>query len=143
MTEDHMATINTYLAFDGNCREAMTFYRDCLGGELNLMTVSESQIAAQMPKENQSSIMHSTLTKGGLTLMACDAMGSYTLRPGNNVSLMLYCETEEEIRTFFAKIAAGGTINTELKVEFWGSIYGDVTDKFGIRWMFNYDQPKA
>jgi PhnB protein len=138
-----MATINAYLAFDGNCREAMTFYRDCLGGELNLMTVGESQAAAQMPKEAQGLIMHAALKKAGLTLMACDAMGGYALKSGNTVSLMLYCETEEEIRAFFSKLSAGGKINTELKEEFWGSIYGDITDKFGMRWMFNYDKPKA
>jgi PhnB protein len=138
-----MATINAYLAFDGNCREAMTFYRDCLGGELSLMTVGESQVAAQMPKETQGSIMHAALTKAGLTLMASDTMGNFALVRGNTVSLMLYCQTEEEIRASFSKLSVGGTVNTELKEEFWGSIYGDITDKFGIRWMFNYDKPKA
>ena len=36
-----MARLNPYLNFDNNCREAMNFYKDCLGGELFLQTVSE------------------------------------------------------------------------------------------------------
>jgi PhnB protein len=138
-----MATINAYLTFDGNCREAMTFYRDCLGGELSLMTVGESPVAAQLPEANHGDIMHAALSKGALTLMASDMMGMDSVRRGNTVSLMLYCASEEEIRSFFSKLSVGGTVNTPLKVEFWGSMYGDVTDKFGMRWMFNYDQPKA
>jgi PhnB protein len=138
-----MATINAYLTFDGNCREAMTFYRDCLGGELSLMTVGESQVAAQMPKEDQSRIMHAALTNARLTLMASDTMGNFTLARGNDVSLMLYCESEEEIRASFSKLSVGGKVNSELKEEFWGSIYGDIVDKFGMRWMFNFDKPKA
>jgi PhnB protein len=139
-----MATINAYLAFDGDCREAMTFYRDCLGGELKLMTVGESAVAAELPKEQQASIMHAALVneRTGLALMASDTMGNYELKRGNEISLMLACSSEEEIREAFPKLAAGGTVNTPLKEEFWGAIYGDITDKFGIRWMFNYDKPK-
>jgi PhnB protein len=138
-----MATIDAYLSFAGNCREAMTFYRDCLGGELQLMTVGESGVAAQMPKEAQGLIMHAALTKGPLALMASDMMDGGAVDQGNAMSLMLYCGSEEEIRAFFSKLRAGAKVNTELKVEFWGSMYGDLVDKFGVRWMFNYDLPKA
>jgi PhnB protein len=138
-----MATINAYLTFDGDCREAMTFYRDCLGADLKLMTVGESPVAAQLPVGTHSMIMHAALTKGPLTLMASDMMEQgAALSRGNSMCLMLYCSSEEEIRSYFAKLSAGGKVMTELKVEFWGSMYGDVVDKFGTRWMLNYDQPK-
>jgi PhnB protein len=138
-----MASINAYLTFDGNCREAMTFYRDCLGGELSLMTVGESQMAGQLSKEAQASIMHAALTKGPLTLMASDMIDDGEVDRGNSMSLLLYCSSEEELRSFFAKLAAGGRIRAEPKVEFWGSVFGDLVDKFGIRWMLNYDKPKS
>jgi PhnB protein len=139
-----MASLNPYLAFDGNCREAMSFYRDCLGGELALMTVGESGMAAQMPKSAHGLIMHSSLTKGSFSLMASDMMEEGAkLDHGNAMSLMLYCASEAEIKELFGKVSAGAKINAPLKVEFWGSMYGDLTDKFGVRWMFNYDLPKA
>jgi len=136
-----MASINAYLTFDGNCAEAMSFYRDCLGAELTLMKVGDSPAASQLPKETHDMIMHAALTKGSLSLMASDLMGHDEFRPGNTVSLMLQCSSEEEIRSTFSKLKVGGKVTTDLKVEFWGAMYGDVTDKFGLRWMFNWEKP--
>jgi PhnB protein len=67
-----MAKINSYLSFS-NTREAMTFYQDCFGGELYFQTVKESpEMAAQMPPEYADAILHSTLTKDELVIMASD-----------------------------------------------------------------------
>jgi len=137
-----MATLNPYLTFDGTCREAMTFYSKCLGGTLTLMTVGDSPASAQIAKENHHHIMHSSVTAGSLVLMASDRLGTGEHIEGTNISLMLQCGSEEEIRSLFAKFSEGGTVNTEFKVEFWGAMYGDVTDRFGLRWMFNYEKPK-
>jgi PhnB protein len=56
-----MTQINPYLHFDGNCREAMTFYRESLGGELALQAVGDSPMASQMPAEAQKKILHASL----------------------------------------------------------------------------------
>ncbi len=138
-----MAEINAYLAFDGNCREAMTFYKDCLGGELFIQTVGETPMAAQLPPSAQKSVMHAKLSSGPLTLFASDMVSDEGAVQGNTVSLMLYCGSEEEIRTLFSKLSKGGKVGQPLADQFWGSIYGDFTDKFGMRWMLNYDKPKA
>jgi len=37
-----MKDFQTYLNFDGKTREAMTFYKDCLGGDLFLQTFGET-----------------------------------------------------------------------------------------------------
>ena len=31
---------------------------------------------------------------------------------------------------------------TEPKFEFWGALYGSLIDKYGIRWMFNWEPKK-
>ena len=139
-----MASIIAYLTFDGNCREAMNFYKGALGGELTIMTVGQSPAAAQMPKESHDQVMHADLKSGSINLMASDNLGGE--RPvtvGSAISLMLNCSSEEEIRRIFPKLAVGGKVNSELKVEFWGSLYGDITDKYGLRWMLNFDMPKT
>ena len=42
--------INAYLAFDGNCREAFTFYQKVLGGQIvAMMTPEGSPMADQVP----------------------------------------------------------------------------------------------
>jgi PhnB protein len=138
-----MAQIDAYLTFDGNCREAMSFYSDCLGGELKMMSVGESPVAGQMPPEARGLIMHASLTKGPLTLMASDMVGKGALVRGNTISLMIMCESEEQLRAFFSKLSVGGKVSQPVKQEFWGALYGDLTDKFGMRWMLNFEKPKA
>ena len=139
-----MTQLNAYVGFNGKCREAMTFYKECLGGELTLQTVAETPIAAQCPQGMQQHIMHAGLTKNGvLLLMATDMTSSEGFHPGNNIALSLNCSSEEEINTFFAKLAEGGKIMENLKIQFWGAIFGALTDKYGISWMFNYDKNQS
>jgi PhnB protein len=133
--------INAYVSFSGKCREAMTFYKKCLGGDLALTTVGESTIATQCPAAMQDNILHSSLTRNGtLLLMASDMTGPDGFTQGNNIALSLDCSSEEEINTFFSKLSEGGKIIDPLKVQFWGALFGAFNDKFGIRWMLNYDK---
>jgi PhnB protein len=135
-----MARIDAYLRFDGNCRQAMTFYKECLGGELDLQSVGESAMAGQMPPETHKRIMHSTLRKGDLVLLGSDMMEDGGAKKGNTVTLALNCSSEEEINRFYRKLSAGGKETYPLKTEFWGATFGQLTDKFGIDWMLNYDK---
>jgi PhnB protein len=137
-----MTQLTTYLRFNGNCREAMTFYQHCLGGELNLQTVAESAIAAQLPPEAGNKIMHATLTRGSLLLAGSDIAPDEGLQRGNHMVLMLNCGSAEEIETCFKKLSAGGQASMPLQTEFWGDTFGMLTDKFGNEWMLNYAKPK-
>jgi PhnB protein len=131
--------ITPYLNFNGKCREAMTFYQACLGGELMLQKVSESPMAAQMPSEAGQQILHSLLTSGDVVLMGSDMMGSHTIS-GNTVTLCFNCNSEEEVNDYFTKLSNGGKVKTQLHQTFWGATYGELTDKFGMEWMFNYSK---
>jgi PhnB protein len=133
-----MTTIlNPYLNFNGQCREAMTFYQQCLGGELILQRLAESPMAAQLPSARESDILHSTLTNDRIILMGSDMIGA-SLNRGNGIALCLQCHSEEEVNTFFANLCAGGRVHTPLHQTFWGATYGELTDRYGIQWMFNY-----
>jgi PhnB protein len=134
-----MTQINAYLTFNGNCREAMTFYRDCLGGVLSLQTVGDSPLADKMPIEMKDCILHSTLTKGVLVLLGSDMVSEQGLTKGNAVSLMLDCSSEQEVRDCYEKLVAGGKDTHPLEVSFWGALFGDLTDKYGNQWLLHYD----
>ena len=135
-----MTQINAYINFDGDCREAMNFYKDCLGGELALQTVEGSPIEAQCPAEIKHQILHASLMKDSLVLMGSDMQGPQGFIKGNSIALSLSCSSEEEIKTFFTNLSKGGVISHELMQSFWGATFGVLTDKFGIRWMLNYDK---
>lgn len=135
-----MTQINPYLNFNGNCREAMTFYRECLGGELTFQTMGESLIADQVANEAKDRILHAGLTqKGHLLLMGSDMMGA-NLVVGNSVTLSINCSREEDIRLFFSKLAVGGQIKEPLADMCWGALFGSLTDKFGLNWVLTYNK---
>jgi PhnB protein len=133
--------LNAYLYFGGNCREAMQFYKECLGGELRMMTIKESPMAAQMPPAAQDKVMHAALESDGMVIMASDMIGPEAVVKGNAVSLCINATSKKEIESYFPKLSAGGKIKTALREEFFGT-YGNFTDKFGIDWMFQADPPK-
>ena len=132
-----MAQINVYIGFNGQCREAMTFYKTVLGGELFFQTVGGSPMAAQCPESTHAEILHSSLTNGDLVLMATDMTGPDGYHKGNNIAISLNCGSKEEIEAFFAGLSEGGKVMDPLKEQFWGAIFGALTDKFGIGWMLN------
>jgi PhnB protein len=136
-----MTQINAYLNFEGNCREIMTFYKECLGGDLNMQPIEGSPIEAQCPAVIKGHILHASLCKDGLLLMGSDMQepGGKFIK-GNNIALSLNCSSEEEINTFFLNLSTGGKVSHALTEQFWGATFGVLTDKFGIRWMLNYDK---
>ncbi|MEO7394350.1 MAG: VOC family protein [Chitinophagaceae bacterium] len=135
-----MTQINSYLTFSGNCREAMNFYKKCFGGELSVQTIGESPLSNKMPANMKESILHATLTKGGLQLMGSDMVGDKGLVKGNSVSLMLNCSSEDEIKTSYANLVNGGVANHPIENSFWGALFGDLTDKFGNHWLLHFDK---
>jgi len=128
-----MPKLNPYLTFSGNCRDAMNFYKQCLGGELSFIVVGESPVAGQVPPAMKDHILHSSLSTGELELMATD-MQPESLNEGNSVHLCLVCKTEDETRRLFEALSAGGKVNQPLHEMFFGLI-GTLTDKFGKRWI--------
>lgn len=133
-----MTNINSYLTFNGNCREAMTFYAACLGGELTFQTIGESPMSEKMPPQMKDSILHAMLINGGVVIMASDMVSEAGIINGNSVSLMLNCGSEKEIKDCYKKLAEGGTADHPLEDTFWGAVFGDLTDMFGNHWLLNY-----
>ena len=135
-----MKQIISYITFTGNCREAMSFYQECLGGELSLQTIGESPMADKLPTKMADCILHATLSSGNLSLMASDMVGEQGRIPGNNISMMLNCSSEEEIRSTYAQLSEGGQATHPLENTFWGALFGDLTDKFGNQWLLHFEK---
>lgn len=134
-----MTRINPYLNFNDNCREAMNFYKDSIGGELTLTSVGESPMAAQMPPHMQDAILHSSLLVGDYMIMGSD-MRRRQLTDGDTVSLCINCASEDEMNRFYTNLSAGGNINEPISEMPGGAKIGNITDKFGKQWMFYYDK---
>ncbi len=132
-----MAYLYPYLRFNGNAREALEFYKDCLNGELKIQTVGETPAAAGMPPETHNSVIHAELRAGDVTLMASDMFNPAESISGAAIALCLVCSSPEEVKDLYNKFLRDAQSSGPLKEEFFGT-FGDVTDKFGMRWMFQY-----
>ena len=135
--------LNTYLHFNGNCREAFEFYRSVFGGEFAFMlTFREGPDDMELPEEEMDSIMHVSYPIGSSVLMGSDMPSLFGAPPvvGSNFSVSYSTESREQTDELFAKISEGGTVTMPLADMFWGSYFGSCTDKFGINWQFNFEQ---
>ena len=135
-----MTQIHAYLTFNGNCREAMTFYRDSIGGELMLQPVKGTPMEGQDCAGASDAILHSSLTGDGFLLMASDMVGREGYRVGTHLSLSVSCSSEEQMQSFFTNLSAAGKVIEPIRQQFWGDTFGALTDKYGVCWMFIYSK---
>jgi PhnB protein len=133
--------INAYLTFGGNCREAMTFYKQCLGGELSFQTVGDSAFSGIMPANMKNYVLNATLRNEFLVLMASDMVGNDGLIRGNTISLMVNCKNENEAKRCYQFLSEGGEPTNPLNTNLWGALFGDLTDRYGNHWLIVY-QPE-
>jgi PhnB protein len=128
--------LNPYLSFRDTAREAMDFYQSVFGGELTRSTFGEFH-ASEDPAE-QDKIMHSQLlTDNGLALMASDIPNHMEYTVGTNYSVSLSGEDDAELRGYWDKLSAGGTVTMPLEQAPWGDAFGMCVDKFGVTWLVN------
>ena len=137
-----MFGIKPYITFQGNCEEAINFYKDCMNGEvLYIQRYGDSPRPEMGPADK---VMHTTLKVGDSHIMACDNMSDeWPTNIGNNISLAIGTNDTAAAETMFNKMAEGGNVTMPIQETFWAERFGMLTDKFGINWMFNCDKPKT
>jgi len=139
-----MATVNTYLTFNGNCEEAFNFYKSVFGSEFAYIgrfgEMPEGD-GYSVPESDKNKIMHVGLPIGNTILMGSDTGGDWAAKliEGNNFSVSVNTESKEEADRIFNGLAAEGQITMPMENTFWGAYFGMLTDKFGIQWMVNFD----
>lgn len=144
-----MAKVSAYLNFTRSTEEAFNFYKSVFGTEflgegiMRFKDVPPSDDMPPLPEADKELVMHVALPIfGGFVLMGSDAPESmgFKVNAGNNVYINLETDSKEETNRLFKALSAGGKVEQELQDMFWGAYYGSCRDKFGIQWMFNFDQ---
>jgi PhnB protein len=132
--------LEPYLSFNGNCEEALNFYKGVFGGEITSLnrfegSPMESEVA------DKSKIMHSNFVAPGVKFMASDGMQDAATE-GSRITLSLGTRDVAEAERVFNGLSAGGKIDMPLQDTFWGATFGMLTDKYGIDWMVNCELPQ-
>jgi PhnB protein len=127
-----------YLAFDGNCADAMGFYAKVLGGKLDLMTFGQSPMSEQTPKSARDKILHARLTlEGNGSLYAGDSPPGMPYQGIHGVSIALNYDSGAQADRIFNALADGGKVTMAIGPTFWAKRFGMVIDKFGCPWIVN------
>jgi len=128
-----------YLAFNGNCAQAMRFYETALGGKLEvMMSGGESPMAEHIPAEFRHRILHARLVlPGGGTLYGGDAPAHLPYEGIKGVSITVDYATVAEARQVFDALAGGGQVSMPMQPAFWAKAWGMLVDKFGTPWIVN------
>jgi len=132
-----------FLLFDGNCAEAMTFYHECLGGELRLLKLADTPMEDMFPPEKHNRIINAYLKSGNIEISATDWMASPDFEPvkGNTYAIYVNGNTYQELKGIFDKLRDGNN-NTRLQElhEMPFGTYRQFYDKYGVQWIFRGDK---
>ncbi len=134
-------SLDPYLHFNGNCREAFDFYRSVFGGEFAIFqTMRDGPADMPIPESEKELVMHVSMPIGSSMLMGSDVPSAFgpPREIGNNVSISHAPGSREELDRLFARLSDGGSVDMEPQDMFWGSYFASCRDKFGIGWMLNY-----
>ena len=131
--------IQPYLFFNGRCEEALNFYREVLGAEIEaLMRFKEAPQQETVPPGAADKVMHASVKIGDSHLMASDGLNDPTQKI-SGFSLSIGVPGVDEGRRLCQALAAGGKIDMAFAPTFWTSGFGMLTDKFGVAWMVSVD----
>ena len=135
-----------FLLFDGNCAEAMTFYHQCLGGELTLTKLVDTPMKDMFPQEKWQRLINAHLKSGNIEISATDWMAApeYLPKQGNTFAIFVIGQSYEELKTVFDKLSEGiDKENRESRFQELHNLpfgtYGQFIDKYGVVWQFKGD----
>jgi PhnB protein len=133
--------LTPYLHFAGNAEAALNFYRDCLGGEI-VMLSRYGDSPMPVDEDYKQKLIHSRLVFGDNMIMISDSFKGQAVHTNGNIQMSIEMPDEAAMETVFNKMAAGGTITMPLAKQFWGAHFGMLQDQFGVSWMFNCEEKK-
>ncbi len=129
--------VQAYLAFNGNCQEALSFYADLFKAQIqNRQTYEDKKI--DVPSSYRQKLQHAELKGKGVHFMAYDASPDTPINHGNQIHMSVDLNNLEEAKNVFDKLSHNGQVHHTFREREWGH-FGRCTDKFGINWMVNCD----
>ena len=127
--------VQSYLAFNGNCQEALNFYGDLFNAEVNNRVTYEDK-KIDVPSSYRQKLQHAELKGKGVHFMAYDASPDTPINHGNQIHMSVDVKDTHEAESLFNELSKGGQVHHNFREREWGH-YGRCTDRFGINWMVN------
>lgn len=136
--------LNSYLFFDGSCKQAFAFYEQALDAKIeSLMTWADGPMADEIPAADRDRVMHASLLLGTDRIMGSDEMPASNYTRPTGMRVVLNADSPEDAERFFANLSTEGHIDMPMEETFWAQRFGMLSDKFGIPWMVNCDKAEV
>lgn len=132
-------TLTPYIHFAGNCEEALNTYQEILGGSFEIVNRYDNP-AMGAPGNYKNKILHASFNKDKCLFMACDVFPGQQVTKGMAIALSLDFNDLNQAKKVFAAFANEGEVHVPFDKQFWGTWHGNLTDRFGIRWMVNHSE---
>ncbi len=141
-----MASVSTYLNFDGTCAEAFEHYAKAFGTEITAMMrmgdAPPGGEAPDLPESMKDLVANVQLPiLAGHVIMGSDMPPGMERHVGNTATINVVPDTRTETERLFNALSDGGSNVSPLADMFWGAYWGTCTDRYGIQWMFNCYEP--
>jgi PhnB protein len=140
-----MATLNTWINFNGNAEEAFTFYKSVFGGEFTKIVRFKDIASDEMPvsEKEADKIMYIGLPIGDNTILIAndvpEVMGRVNEQE-NRSKILVSTDSKEEADKLFDGLSSGGEVEGPMGDSPWGSYAGMFRDKYGIEWIIEFSK---
>ena len=125
-----------YLHLPGTAREALNFYGDVFGCDVQLHTFAEFG-RTDGPAD---AIAHGYLVNGPVALFAADVAGDEPALSSEGIMLaLLGTAAPTTLRDWFSRLTAGGRVVDDLQARPWGASDGQVIDRHGVHWLIGFE----
>jgi PhnB protein len=121
-----------YLLFNGNCRQAFSYYQTCFGGELHVQTLGDTPDGIGMSKQMRKTVIWATLKNGYFKLVGTDLVGEGRIIAGNKASILIGCSSFTERTRLINKLIGRNFCSTENT-----NALINITDKYSINWVLS------
>lgn len=131
----------TYLYFNGNCRQALEYYCTLFKLPLpELQTYGEIPPTDeyQLPEDAKNLVLYTKLEVEDYTFYMSDNLPGYKSEYGENMSIVIDANTEDEMREMYHYLRKDGEVLMDMRETFYSDLYARVRDQFGIQWELNY-----
>lgn len=128
-----------YLSFNGDCRQALTWYAELLGGQVVAMQrFGDTPGCEDLPDELKTRILHGRVDVGAFSLMGTDATPDHPYQGVTGAHVVIDLDDLEQAESLYAALSDGAqAVEMPLQQTFWAQRYGILTDRHGVRWMIN------
>lgn len=139
-------TLSPFLNFNGQCRQALTLYQTCFGGELLFRTVADFPADSQdcpTASVDSDTIVHGQLVNQDFVILGTDMPDPAGFRPGNDFGFGVSIDSEDSLRRSIEMLGGGGAITMPPGPTPWAELFAVLVDPFGKIWYLNYFGSKS